>query len=691
MIRDAVLENENIEANSRDVQKLKELFPQCFDAAGNFSMETFKGILKDNVNLRDEGYELNFLGKSYARMLASLETTTVIQPDEEHNAKPENKDSKNIYISGDNLDALKHMLKSYEGAVKCIYIDPPYNTGSDGFIYKDKFTFTAESLMEKLNISESEAERLMSMTARGSASHSAWLTFMYPRLLLARDLLSKDGVIFISIDDNEQANLKLLCDSVFGEENFIANIIVQSNKRGQTYKKLAKTHEYLLLYSKYADVVINEIIKSGSNAFDKKDNIGEFEERELRNRNPKYGKFNRPNLYYPIFVAPQIVDECGYSPISLKKDDIFTEEILPLNSNNEESCWRWGKKKVSINNDINSSMDSEVVAKKKNTGEYGIYEKYRKSTYKSKTIWFEEFVGDLVDEEDDIWEENGVITEKGSKELKEYGMTDAFDFPKPVYLLKKIFEIGGFSDSLFLDFFSGSATSTEAIMSLNASDNGTRKIIAVQLPENLEEKYNKSSKTEKEKIKKAIDFLEGIFRKKTLDEVGQERIIRAAKKIREENPDTTADLGFKHYTLQDFDDSFIDKLDEWYEKLNSPQEILLDEKDHMLNRFGLSTVLTTYLVHDGYGFMPEVQELDLAGYTAYHCGKHLYLINEGFGEKQMKALYGALDTDDGFMAEHIVVFGYSFTFTASQMLRDNLFKVKDSAGINKTINIDVRY
>ena len=143
--------------------------------------------------------------------------------------------------------------------------------------------------------------------------------------------------------------------------------------------------------------------------------------------------------------------------------------------------------------------------------------------------------------------------------------------------------------------------------------------------------------------------------------------------------------------MQDFDDSFIDKLDEWYEKLNSPQEILLDEEDHMLNRFGLSTVLATYLVHDGYGFMPEVQELDLAGYTAYHCGNHLYLIREGFGEEQMKALYGALDTDNGFMAEHIVVFGYSFTFTASQMLRDNLFKVKDSAGINKTINIDVRY
>jgi adenine specific DNA methylase Mod len=156
--------------------------------------------------------------------LASIDTTTVVQPDLEHNVKPENANSQNLYISGDNLDGLKHLLKSYTGAVKCIYIDPPYNTGSDGFVYNDNFNFTSQELIDKLSISEEQAQKIFDLTTKGRASHSAWLTFMYPRLLLARDLLTPDGVIFISIDDNEQANLKLICDSVFGEESFVATI-----------------------------------------------------------------------------------------------------------------------------------------------------------------------------------------------------------------------------------------------------------------------------------------------------------------------------------------------------------------------------------------------------------------------------------------------------------------------------------
>jgi type III restriction enzyme/adenine-specific DNA-methyltransferase len=219
----------------------------------------------------------------------------VIVPDEEHNAKPENKDSKNIYISGDNIDALKHLLKSYSGKIKCIYIDPPYNTGSDGFVYNDSFDFTVDELVSRLSIDEEQAARILDLTRRGSSSHSAWLMFMLPRLVLARDLLTEDGVIFISIDDNEQGNLKLLCDDVFGEENMIAQIVIQANKRGQTYKQLAKTHEYLLVYTKSDCAIINEFVKEIKGDV-KSDTVGEFTERELRNRNPKYGKFNRPNL-----------------------------------------------------------------------------------------------------------------------------------------------------------------------------------------------------------------------------------------------------------------------------------------------------------------------------------------------------------------------------------------------------------
>ena len=211
MIKDIMNSNDAILPNTKQMEVLKENFPACFNVDGSFDIDRFKEYLSDKLTISNEGYELKFLGKNYARLLASVDTTTVIVPDEEHNNKPENKNSENIYISGDNLDGLKQLLKSYQGAVKCIYIDPPYNTGSDGFVYNDNFNFTTEELAIKLSIDEEQAKRILDLTKRGSASHSAWLMFMYPRLQLARELLAKDGAIFISIDDNECHNLKLLC------------------------------------------------------------------------------------------------------------------------------------------------------------------------------------------------------------------------------------------------------------------------------------------------------------------------------------------------------------------------------------------------------------------------------------------------------------------------------------------------
>lgn len=250
MIKDILNLNEETTPNSKEIAILKEHFPSCFKNDGSFDIERFKGFLGDKVSITDEGYELKFLGKNYARLLASVDTTTVIKPNEEHNTKPENKNSENIYISGDNLDGLKHLLKSYSGQIKCIYIDPPYNTGTDGFVYNDKFNFNADSLSEKLSISEEQAKRILDLTKRGSASHSAWLLFMYSRLLLARDLLSENGVIFISIDDNEVYNLKLICDDIFGEENFVEALKWKRKKQPSFLgKHTAKMMEYVLVYA----------------------------------------------------------------------------------------------------------------------------------------------------------------------------------------------------------------------------------------------------------------------------------------------------------------------------------------------------------------------------------------------------------------------------------------------------------
>ena len=232
MIKDIMNANESVLPNSKTIEILKENFPYYFNRNGEFDLERFANAIKDEVKIDHEGYELKFLGKNYARLLESIDTTTVIVPDEKHNEKPENKESRNLYLSGDNLDALKHLEKAYAGQIKCIYIDPPYNTGSDGFVYNDNFNFTPEELGRKLSIEDEEARRILDLTMRGSASHSAWLMFMYPRLLLARDLLKKDGVIFISIDDNESHNLKLLCDDAFGEENFVAELTWEKKKKG---------------------------------------------------------------------------------------------------------------------------------------------------------------------------------------------------------------------------------------------------------------------------------------------------------------------------------------------------------------------------------------------------------------------------------------------------------------------------
>jgi type III restriction enzyme/adenine-specific DNA-methyltransferase len=684
MIKDVYTANETAIPHGREITALHEYFPACFKDDGSFDIERFREFLSDKLTVTHEGYELKFLGKNYARLLASLETTTVVVPDKKHNALPENENSENIYISGDNLDGLKHLLKSYAGGVKCVYIDPPYNTGSDGFVYNDSFDFTAEGLAEKLSIDEGQAQRILDLTKRGSASHSAWLMFMYPRLLLARDLLSEDGVIFISIDDNEQSNLKLLCDDVFGEENFIAQIIVQSNKRGQTYKQLAKTHEYVLVYTRNVNVEINELMKD-IGSFTKEDGISEFSERELRNRNPKYGKFNRPNLYYPIFVNPDKVDDNGYSPVSLEKTEEFYIEVYPTNSEGLESCWRWGTKKFTANN-ANDSFESNIVGRIKATGEYGVYEKYRKTTYKAKTIWFlENLIDDLLDEEDDIWDETGVITEQGSVELGAYGMGDVFDFPKPTYLIKKILMLGANSNSICVDFFSGSATTAEAIMQLNAESNGNNwnlKHISIQLPESLDVKLSKASASDKPKIQKVIDFLDSLVKPRSLDQVGIERIIRTAKSIREGNPGTTADLGFKHFTLIEPSLDTLDKL----EKFDPGMFIGSD----LLSEFGKQTVLMTWLVRDGYGFTACPAEADFAGYKAHHIGKHLYLIDKDLTDAAIIAIVERFETDGKFNPENVVLFGYSFTWSERESLQTNIKRLKDTEK-NLRVNFDIRY
>ena len=360
----------------------------------------------------------------------------------------------NLIIQGDNLKALKALLPTYAGKVKCIYIDVPYNTGNENWVYNDNVN--SPMIQEWLG----KAVDIEDLTR-----HDKWLCMMMPRLKLLSELLSEDGVIFISCDDNELANLRVLLNEIFGENNFYSQVIVRANSRGQTYNQIAKTHEYLIVYTKNPETELFELEKdSESNDLNLNDEIGAFNIRELRNRNPKFGKHNRPNLFYPIYINPKSEDKDGFCLVSLTESKEFSEMVEPFNSQMKESCWRWGKDKVTKN--VSSKpTTSNLVAKKKNDGSFGIYEKYRKTTYKPKSIW----------------DDNSFLNETGTIELRELGLENQFDFPKPKSLVKQCIALATSEGDIVLDSFAGSGTTAQAVLELNEESGVERNFILVEM------------------------------------------------------------------------------------------------------------------------------------------------------------------------------------------------------------------
>lgn len=642
MIKEQLENNENVKPNTKLLNQLKENFPDFFDKDNNFKIDKFKNALKsDEINITKEGYELNFLGKSYARFQTSTDTETIISPLTDHNNKDENKNSENLYIIGDNLDALKHLLKSYSRKVKCIYIDPPYNTGSDGFVYPDNFKFDSATLSNKMGIDEDEAERIIDM--RGKSTHSAWLTFMYPRLVLARELLSDDGVIFISIDDNELANLKLICDEIFGEENMegVNHLIVKTE--GRRYGSFAKSHESFLVYSKNIDFsALNEISIPGKN-FDFNDELGGFNIQDLRNQNARaFNSSNRPNLRYPFYINPDEETSSDFLTVSLEKSNLYNQEVFPITTNNIESVWRWGK--IKSNNEIYN-----LCARKSSEG-YRIFQKKRKLTETPKTIWIDK----------------NFLSNKGTKEVSDILGSSIFDFPKPLEFLYKILEIGTMNNSLILDFFSGSATTAHAVMKLNAEDSGNRKYILVQLPEEIEES------------KPA--FKAGY---KTIDEIGRERIKRSAQKIKEET-NADIDYGFKVVKLENVQENTLDRLESFDPNVLVSDDYVNDFSNE--DSSGLETILTTWLNQDGYGLHAKWEDFKLVNYIAHRYSNSLYIVNEGIESSDISRLIEMIENNE-LNISRIIIYTYSLPFTIINELKTNIKNLRN----NKTVDIIERY
>jgi adenine-specific DNA-methyltransferase len=484
-------EPEKLDLRSHDIaedkkQELLRLFPEILTEGGKIDLERLKLALGETVDVGKERYGMNWPGKADCFKAIQAPSLGTLRPCQKESVNFDT--TQNLIIEGDNLEVLKLLQKSYMGKIKVIYIDPPYNTGND-FIYPDNYTESLQTYLEYTGQVDSHGKKFNTNTEADGRFHSKWLNMMYPRLYLARNLLREDGVIFISIDDREVENLRKICNEVFGEENFVGVIIVQANKRGQTYKEISKTHEYLLLYSMEAELELNELEKPDE-ALPYKDSKGPFDLWELRNRNPKFGRFNRPNLFFPIYISPSLTDENGYSKISLKKDSSHSIEVVPLNSEGTESCWRWSPGKISKTDLVIATP--QLVAKQTRDGKWNVYEKSRKSTTKVKSLWTD----------------TDVISEQGTLQIGELGLADSFEHPKPTGLISRCIQIAANQEDLILDFFSGSGTTAQAVLELNKQEESNLNFILVQLPEPTgREDYPTIPEICKERVRRVIKKL----------------------------------------------------------------------------------------------------------------------------------------------------------------------------------------
>ncbi len=524
---------ENLKMHTPDLadenfKKLAALFPNAVtetkDENGNVVRAIDADVLRQEISATvvegpQERYQFTWPDKKKTVVLANQPIAKTLRLEREKSVgkdgTPGNIDTENIYIEGDNLDALKLLQETYLGKVKMIYIDPPYNTGND-FIYEDDFSQDADDYLGNSGQFDEEGNRLVQNTESNGRFHTDWLNMLYPRLRLAKDLLTDDGVIFISIDDNEVSNLKKICDEIFGAGNFVAQLAVQLNPRGRNLDRyVAKTHESVLIFVKnYLNTAcILGVEKEGKmvNEYNKEDERGKYRLIGLRNRNQAFNPITRPNLYYPLYVNP------SNKKVSTKADSEFTDEVWPDTPDGIKTCWTWMSKKVDEeNNLITAELSGEKwrIFRK----DYLISEDGKAATTLIKSIWTE----------------NIINNDYGKKSIKELFGSNVMSFPKPPELIKRMIAIGSRKDSIVMDFFSGSATTAQAVMQINSETNENRHFIMVQLPEICAEKTEA--------------FKAGY---KTICDIGEERIRRAGKKIKEESPLTTTDLdiGFRVFKV----------------------------------------------------------------------------------------------------------------------------------------------
>ena len=684
----------------KNIEVIKKHFSHCFDKNGNFDFDKFKNELSENeLNFAKESYGMDWLGKSYARLLATDSATTLLKENTEFNKKEGNKNSENLLIKGDNLEVLKHLANAYYEKIKMIYIDPPYNTGSDGFVYQDDRKFTINEFQHLAGVSEDKAKQILSFVDSNSNSHSAWLTFMYPRLYIAKQLLKDDGVIFISIDDNEVAQLRLLMDEIFGEENFVAQLPTVMNLKGNNDEfGFAGTHETTIVYAKNKELtILNQFSVSEDEIEDwNEDEKGFYKQgANLKSTGVNAPREKRPNLFFPIFIDD---NNSIYITTDNKKPTKYKGELITLYpiTKEKEMSWRWSKNKM--------IKDKEDIIISRNGG-IGIYKKQRPA------------LGDLPSKKPKtLFYKPEYSSGNGTAQIKKLFNEKIFSNPKPLKLLKDFIEIGLNKNDTILDFFTGSGTTGDAVMQLNAEDGGSRKFILVQLPEKIEPKKNKT----------AYDFVKNELKieEPTIFEITKERLIRATKKTNKELDEKISsknkeidkingeldletkkakinklkqaikniknqDLGFKIFETMPIWEDYDFEADEL-----TPQTTIFDETK--LTKEDINTLLITWKTYDGIPLTKDLQEINLGenliknsklkteNYTAYYANNKLYLMDKGFQTENLKNLLEKIDNDKEFNPTTIIAFGYYFE---SKNLREIAENIKSYAN-KKNIDID---
>lgn len=682
----------NIKVPNKDLEALRLNFPHCFDKDGNFQLEKFKANLTEKeINFSTESYGLDWLGKSYARLLASDPATTLLKADETHNSKPENANSENLLIKGDNLEVLKHLANAYNEKVKMIYIDPPYNTGNDDFVYNDDRQFTVKELQQLIGVDAEKAKRILDFTKQESNSHSAWLTFLYPRLYIAKQLLKDEGVIFVSIDDNEVAQLRIIMDEIFGEENFAGQIVWQTATDNNP-TQIAIEHEYVLVFVK------NKIYQDYWETPSEKGKIIQAKYEELKSELGDDLEQIQKQLRHWIRKQNNGDDLSGVAHYS------YVDEkgvYYPGNSANT--------KPGGYTYDIIHPTSNKVCAKP----EYGYrftFETFKEADVKGDVQW-----GDDESTIPKIKKRLDTVTQKlksyyyednrsTSAELKElFDGKKVFNNPKSINFLKHILKFITSENDLILDFFAGSGTTGDSIFRLNVDDFSDRKFILVQIPEDIDSKKNKV----------AFDFIKNELNvKPTIFEITKERLIRVSKRIKVEidakikaNEKEIKDLDekldlegkeerikqlkaeIKSLKLQDLGFKVFETMPIWEdynfeaEQFDTSQTLFDAGK---LTEQDIKALLVTWKTNDNISLSQELEIVDLGGYTAFYGSGKLYLLHKNFTTENLKAVLEKIDTDKTFNPTSIIAFGYHFE---SKSLRELSENVKQYAN-KKKIDID---